>query len=1223
MKIISIKFLNLNSLKGQHEIKFDRPPFTESGIFAITGPTGAGKTTLLDAITVALYGRVHRHSKDVFEIMTRHTAESFAEVEFEVGDKLYRAKWSIRRSRGKADGQLQTQKMELADATSGKIIIEHPLNEVREEIVKLCGLDYNQFLRSVILSQGDFTRFLKADENERSELLEKITDTGIYSQISIAAYEKAREEKAKLEQLRGKLEHVVLLSGDERSGYTTQLNELSNEEQALKKLETDLRMKLEWLSGMEKLENRKQELLQHLSEAELFHATNEPRFIQLQQHLRAMVHRPALAELNTISHQQESLAENLKNTDLQYPEIVNEEKATAEALQIFKGRLEEIEKELAKMEPVFEEVIRKDLLIGQATAQAEKTSAAVENANLQQQNAAAAELAIGGRLKRIQNRIEELGIWLKAHSTDASLDKQVILVTQLVQQLNATELKITATGNLAQDYIRQRTQAQAQELVAAKQIELDTHRLSELQQSILQLRESAALLLASKTIEELEAELSELPVLVHTSEQQLKLTGIYQKFSLEQLAVKKALEVQQLQEKEAQAMLQKCRLENEAGELKLKALQQIYELEVKVQKYDADRLQLQPEQPCPLCGSVHHPFVEGNYHSRVTETEARRNQQHLKLQELKSMLDTQLMVVNNINHQIETSNKNLILSVESLNQAYDEFLLNNEKLPKPLDINRPEIIQAVINKKKQQMELLKTQLQKLRDMQQKLAFLESEVTRQKENLSLQKSKSEQRALSITFADQQIKVATHDKEMEEEERTRIAKLLKQVLDPLGIVFDRSAAETILAEMNARYAGYQQAGNELKSLELDLRQQETELKAARLSLSEKENTIAVTALQLKDERQIALQLKETRAALFGVKDPVQERLTLTNEIRKYRLRIEELQQSLQQKQEKLKIMEDRRLNLNTSFLQTKKLFSEQLEKLMYALNTEGMSSIEELKNLYLPDEEVKSAQELLQESTQKIASGKSMLNALETDLAREEGKALTTEMKETLGPQLEKQADAISLLQQQKGRLIQVLSDDDQLRLKHAEVALEIEVQQQESDRFQKLSALIGSADGKKFSRFAQGLTLARLTELANRHLLRLSDRYSILKSPERDLDLQIIDGYQADVVRPMSTLSGGESFLVSLALALGLSDLASRKVQINSLFIDEGFGTLDAETLDVAITALENLQAGGKSIGIISHVEALKERIGTQIQLSRQAGGTSKISLYNYGEKIEV
>jgi exonuclease SbcC len=113
----------------------------------------------------------------------------------------------------------------------------------------------------------------------------------------------------------------------------------------------------------------------------------------------------------------------------------------------------------------------------------------------------------------------------------------------------------------------------------------------------------------------------------------------------------------------------------------------------------------------------------------------------------------------------------------------------------------------------------------------------------------------------------------------------------------------------------------------------------------------------------------------------------------------------------------------------------------------------------------------------------------------------------------------------------------------------------------------------------------------------------------------------VDSYQADAVRPMATLSGGESFIVSLALALGLSDLASRKVQINSLFTDEGFGTLDAETLDTAISALENLQTKGKTIGIISHVDALKERIGTQIQVTKQVRGWSKINTKSYKDEV--
>src|SRR3954454_19562471 len=103
MKIISVKFLNLNSLKGAHEIRFDQPPFTESGLFAITGPTGAGKTTILDAITVGLFGRVHRHEREASESMTRFTAEAFAEIEYEVNQVRYRAKWSIRRSRNKAE----------------------------------------------------------------------------------------------------------------------------------------------------------------------------------------------------------------------------------------------------------------------------------------------------------------------------------------------------------------------------------------------------------------------------------------------------------------------------------------------------------------------------------------------------------------------------------------------------------------------------------------------------------------------------------------------------------------------------------------------------------------------------------------------------------------------------------------------------------------------------------------------------------------------------------------------------------------------------------------------------------------------------------------------------------------------------------------------------------------------------------------------------------------
>jgi exonuclease SbcC len=154
-------------------------------------------------------------------------------------------------------------------------------------------------------------------------------------------------------------------------------------------------------------------------------------------------------------------------------------------------------------------------------------------------------------------------------------------------------------------------------------------------------------------------------------------------------------------------------------------------------------------------------------------------------------------------------------------------------------------------------------------------------------------------------------------------------------------------------------------------------------------------------------------------------------------------------------------------------------------------------------------------------------------------------------------------------------------------------------------------LIGSADGKKFKAIAQEFTLEYLVALANNYLQNISDRYLLIPKP--DLQLSISDAYQSGSERSVSTLSGGESFLVSLSLALGLSDMAGNRTHIGSLFIDEGFGTLDPETLDVAISALENLQhSRNKSIGIISHVEALKERITTQIEVVKGKSGRSYI-----------
>ncbi|MFT5385538.1 MAG: exonuclease SbcC, partial [Saprospiraceae bacterium] len=238
----------------------------------------------------------------------------------------------------------------------------------------------------------------------------------------------------------------------------------------------------------------------------------------------------------------------------------------------------------------------------------------------------------------------------------------------------------------------------------------------------------------------------------------------------------------------------------------------------------------------------------------------------------------------------------------------------------------------------------------------------------------------------------------------------------------------------------------------------------------------------------------------------------------------------------------------------------------------------------------------------------------LKTTAADLKKEKEKNLSDQEKAIINTQLLEVEDEYQQAQQKIGAIKEKLTQNEQRKVESKKLLEDIENQRNEYNRWAKLNDIIGQADGKKFRVFAQGLTLKKLTVLANNHLQQLNGRYFILKRSDEDLSLEIVDTYQADNVRSMNTLSGGESFLVSLSLALGLSDLAGRNTNINSLFIDEGFGTLDESTLDMAISTLENLQSSGKTIGIISHVKELKERISTQIIIRKAGSGFSQIEI---------
>jgi len=222
-------------------------------------------------------------------------------------------------------------------------------------------------------------------------------------------------------------------------------------------------------------------------------------------------------------------------------------------------------------------------------------------------------------------------------------------------------------------------------------------------------------------------------------------------------------------------------------------------------------------------------------------------------------------------------------------------------------------------------------------------------------------------------------------------------------------------------------------------------------------------------------------------------------------------------------------------------------------------------------------------------------------------------MTEESAETLKENIRAGDADLKQIMVDIGGIRKILSEDENQRENQKERIKNMDAQKRECSRWDNLHQLIGSADGKKFRNFAQGLTFEMMTAHANQQLRKMTDRYLLVRDTAQPLELNVIDNYQAGEIRSTKNLSGGESFIVSLALALGLSQMASRNVRVDSLFLDEGFGTLDEDALETALETLAGLRQDGKLIGVISHVAALKERIGAQIQVIPETGGRSTLS----------
>ncbi|MFW6387052.1 MAG: SbcC/MukB-like Walker B domain-containing protein [Thermodesulfobacteriota bacterium] len=1074
MKILQLRFANLNSLYGEWNIDFSAPDYTANGIFALTGPTGAGKSTILDAICLALYGstpRLGRITKSANEIMSRRTGTCFAEVVFATQEGRFRCHWGQHRARKKPTGELQSPQHEISVADQEGKVLEHQLRRVLTVVEEKTGMDFERFTRSMLLAQGGFDTFLRADTEQKSALLEQITGTGIYTEISSRVHERQRSERETLKELEVEIKGIQVLSTEQEREISAELQVRQQEEQNLNtQLESATRALL-WRKNLLALEQELNSLAQERSTLDRELADFAPRQQRLEYAQQATVLEGEYATLLGVRTQQQSAQEEIAQCQNRIPEL---EKAADEvqtqvqqAQQLHKQTTQELHHTLQRTQQVrnLDQQLKE---LQQKLKQLQDTYAADEKQirTLEQQRAKA------------QQRRETLAQELDGVEQDLRLNKAVAaLVPELggirtgLEQLEQLQQEVYAAQQKGTELSREVSETQQQERKHAKELNQQRDRVHKIEEEAESKRQELAQLLAGRKL------------------------GEY-------------------------------RREKDALQRELALLQRIAALE-------DQRAHLQEGQPCPLCGATAHPYATGEVPEQ-SETEAR----------------------------IEKFNT-LIENAEGLQQEIEKM-------------------QAKAEQDRTALTLLKT----------RGATLEYAYQRAQE-------RKEENATTL-------------KELQWRYAAQLDPL-QQRIEAFGAHFDPQVPQQSVAYLTQRVEEWQALEQRQTGLNTELTRVDAEVERLDAVLETRRSALEKQQQELEHQRRANEELQHQRHELFGDKDPDEmercARQQAENAEQEYTRRQTRLQEAQQRLTEVCNRRETLKLQIDKRAAELKGLE----QNFMHLAKEAGFASEAAFLEARLVPEERHKLEEESRQLHQRHLELQTRMQDRSAKLEQERARDLTRAGVEELEQQSEQLRTQLENVRGTRAEL--------QHRLREHARAIEhirdkegaIRTQRQECAKWERLHGLIGSADGKKFRNFAQGLTFEMMVKHANAQLGRMSERYLLVRDTEHPLELNVMDNYQGGEVRSTRNLSGGESFIVSLSLALGLSSMASRNIRIDSLFLDEGFGTLDEDTLETALEALAGLHQEGKLIGVISHVGGLKERIPTRIKVKPQPGGKSALN----------
>ncbi|MFY8274886.1 AAA family ATPase [Pseudoalteromonas sp. SSDWG2] len=1218
MKINRLQIHNLASLVDA-DIDFSASPLCDTGLFAITGDTGAGKSTLLDALCLALYDKTARLSNestqkvefngdnvrlnDPRHLLRRGTGVGFAQVDFTaIDNKQYRALWKVSRARKNPKGRLQAPVHALYELPSEQLVCDAK-SETKKVIERLIGLNFDQFSRAVMLAQNEFAAFLRAQGDDRAALLERLSGTQKYSLVGQRVYEGYKQKLTEVETFQQSMNAVHLLSQEQVQSFTEELAD-SRTKLAERKVEHEsIKAQMQW-----------------------YHSEQ-----QLGQEL--MSSRDALAKNAT---DMEAIAAPYAQAKLsadcwQIEEVVNNERRLTERLIQQQRRIDELrqsttEHQLTETRAKLNQAEQK---LKSAQAELTEQKPQLEQATIIDVKAA----QLGDSLAKLANQEQQLT------QTQQALNSSVVELEKSQQQL-ASQLALAKQQHHAQPWLAELVKNWSHyahlwhEIMGlVKGTDEKKAQLHSVSQTLSNAQEQETKLASS--VERLRASASDLNTRVDLAQQhaaqvcptslQQQLSELHQgheRFAQRhhtQQQINQLIEQQHIATEQLHAYEQElCELAPQQGVLEqalasAEAAYQHTQLRASEQITNL-RTQLVDGEPCVVCGSQHHPYANDEHKDSAFAALLADFKEQVRV--AKANLDQYLTKCNDLHTSKRLAQQGLAHNHEQLatltaqEHELTALLSVFAQQVAPDELTDQYFTNAigVIEEQLAQQQKRETELVKLRsEYSQCLQTLEQaagQLTQHQQHHQNQQREYQRFSDEINAAQTQCDAHV----------SRLASTFAQCdwwKDDVIHLCD------IWPELVKSKEKFERQQEDIETLERRLAQGKdtldqnfTKLESVSSSLQE------LHAQQQELEQEITVLLTE--------------RYTLVAKERQPKVLLGELESALVKASDAHKSMLEQLHSLDSQLANERSELAHLVKNCsqLHADLDEANTAFSQWHQQTFTDGTAPTKEQIIDLLTQDRAAVREVL----------EHYARLQQQSIRLEAQLEHTKERITKHQQHapeltlpmlQSKLTSVESDIDEVQQAMTLVAAKLENHNQNlaqlADKAQQLQQLqaqletwsvlnsaLGDAQGKRLRNLVQSQTLAILLAYANQHLQSLSKRYRLTRIAGT-LDIAIIDQDMADEQRSVNTLSGGESFLVSLALALGLASLSSNKVKIESLFIDEGFGTLDAQTLDVAMDALDNLQSQGRKVGVISHIAQLTERVATQIKVTKRPGGYSQVS----------